>query len=117
MAHGKLFFENSITGEQKVAPVGFSWTTFFFGVFPALVRLDWKNFAIQLGVHIGIALLTAGTLNLFVSIAFSFIYNKMYVKDLVESNWQILRYDGSKSLDAAKVDTGLDLSRFMKSSA
>lgn len=114
MAYGKLIFENVSTGEQKIAPVGFSWTTFFFGIFPALFRLDWINFAIQAGVHLFIALVSGGLLNFFVTIVFAAIYNKMYIKSLIESNWRILRCEGDKSLVDVSADIGLDLSRFMK---
>lgn len=114
MAHGKLMFENPNTGETKVAPVGFSWTTLFWGVFPALFRLDWKNFAIQVGVHITIGLVSAGTLNILPLVVFSLIYNRMHIKDLVESGWVINRYEGSKTLQAAASDVNLDLARFMK---
>lgn len=35
MAYTKLIMENPNTGEIKEAPVGFSWTVFFFGFFSA----------------------------------------------------------------------------------
>jgi Protein of unknown function (DUF2628). len=31
-------------GEMRIAKVGFSWTVFLFGPFPALFRNDWYNF-------------------------------------------------------------------------
>lgn len=114
MAYGTLYVENSRTGERKTVPVGFSWTTLFWGFFPALIRLDWKNFLIQAAVHLALLIFSIGLLNFVASIVFAFIYNKMYIKDLMENNWLITMYDGKKSLAAASADAGLDLTRFMK---
>jgi len=38
MAFTSIMFENPNTGVIKGAPVGFSWMTFFFVLFPALFR-------------------------------------------------------------------------------
>jgi hypothetical protein len=75
MANNTIYFENPRTGQMKEAPVGFSWTTAFFGPFPMLFRGNWKWFAIILIL----ALITWGLS----SLVFMFIINKSYIKDLV----------------------------------
>jgi hypothetical protein len=80
MAYTKIIFENPKTGAIKEAPVGFSWTVFFFNCFPPLFRGDWKWFFILFLI----ALITFG-LSAFV---FMFIYNKLYIKDLIGSGFK-----------------------------
>ena len=75
MAFTSIIFKNPNTGAMKEAPVGFSWTTCFFGPFPALFRGDWKWSLIQFIL----ALLTGGLSTL----VFMFIYDKLYIKDLI----------------------------------
>lgn len=75
MAYNKIFFENPHTGAKKDAPVGFSWTTFFFGFFVPLVRGDWKWALLM----ILLAIFTLG----FAMIYSWFAYNKHYIKDLI----------------------------------
>ena len=75
MAYTSIIFKNPNTGAMKEAPVGFSWTTFFFGCFPALLRGDVKYGVIQFVI----AMVTMGLSN----IVFAFIYNKLYIKDLI----------------------------------
>lgn len=67
-------------GMIKECKVGFSWTTLFFGFFPALIRGDWKWGIIQLAL----ALFTWG----FSSIVFAFIYNKLYINDLLKNSFK-----------------------------
>jgi len=64
----------------KNAPTGFSWTTFFFGFFPAIIRGDIKWGLIMLGI----ALVTGGLSWL----VFPFIYNKIYIKSLIEIGYK-----------------------------
>lgn len=80
MAYAKIYFENSHTGQVREAPIGFSWTVFFFGFFPALFRSHWGGFAIMLLA----ALLTFGLSNL----VFIFIYNRMYIKHLISEGYK-----------------------------
>jgi hypothetical protein len=76
----QIFLENPNTGQHKEAKIGFSWTTFFFGFIPALTRGDWKWGAIQFLV----ACCTLGLSGL----VFMFIYNKLYIKDLLNDGFK-----------------------------
>jgi hypothetical protein len=71
---------NPTTRQAKQRKLGFSWTTLFFGFFPALFRSDWKwgliMFVLQL-VTLGLS-----------SIVFAFIYNKIHLNDLIEQGYK-----------------------------
>lgn len=56
----RVNLENPNTHQLKQVKVGFSWTTFFFGFWPALFRGDWKWFAIQLAIEIVLGCFTLG---------------------------------------------------------
>lgn len=81
MANNVIYFENPHNGQVREAPVGFSWTVFFFNCFPAIFRSDWKWFIIM-------AILTFMTLGLS-TLVFIFIYNKLYIKELVNSGFKV----------------------------
>ncbi|WP_258296248.1 hypothetical protein [Paenibacillus peoriae] len=67
------------TGMIKERKVGFSWTTLFFGFFPALFRGDWKWAVIIFLVSI----LTSGASNF----VFCFIYNRIHINDLLTQGY------------------------------
>lgn len=70
-----------LTGMVKEAPTGFSWTTLFFGIFPALFRGD---------VKWGLIMLLLAFLSLGLSwLIFPFIYNGLYLKGLIESGYKM----------------------------
>ncbi|MGJ8588808.1 MAG: hypothetical protein ACSHXW_11690 [Yoonia sp.] len=102
MAYGKIYFENPRTGQMKEAPVGFSWTVFFFNALPALFRGHWVGFLIMLIC----ALLTFGLSGL----VFMFIYNKMYVKHLISEGYKAK--SGTADLDFFQQKMNLTLPRF-----
>ncbi len=101
MAFDVLTLKNPNTGELKQAPVGFSWTTFFFGFFPAIFRNDWKHVAIM----VILAMFTFGVS----SIVFAFIYNKMYIKDLIFSKGFKVTGCRSGNLQGISNNVGLEL--------
>lgn len=100
MAFTSIIFKNPNTGAIKEAPVGFSWTALFFGFFPALFRSDFK-YALIMFV---IACLTFG-LSGFV---FAFIYNKLYIKELIGSGFKAQSI-GSGNMDYASAKIGMTI--------
>jgi len=83
------------TGLVKKGFVGFSWTTLFFGGFPALFRGD-----IVVGlVVILINFFTVGIAGLI----WAFIYNKNYTSKLIEAGYQFADGEALNALARAKV--------------
>lgn len=80
MAHNLIFFENPRTALQRKAPVGYSWTTLFFGPFPLLVRGEMVWFLISLG-------LAVLSLNIS-SVVLSFFVNRLYIRDLISQGFK-----------------------------
>ncbi|ACB59756.1 MULTISPECIES: hypothetical protein [Exiguobacterium] len=86
------------SGLIKEVKAGFSWTTFFFGFFPAFFRGDIKWGLIQLIVGIVTTLLTAGFGGWIVNIVFSFLYNKIYINDLIEKGYRPIDHSFQQAL-------------------
>jgi hypothetical protein len=99
MAFDKLNLKNPNTGEIKQVPVGFSWTTFFFGPFVPLFRADWLMAAIMFLV----ALITFG----FSNFVFAFIYNKINVKNLIHKDG--FKVTGSNKGNLQKISNSLGI--------
>ena len=95
--------ENPNTGIIKKAPVGFSWTTFFFSALPALFRGDIKWFIIQLLIVCFIPILT--------NVVFAFIYNKIFIKKLLEKGYKVRDVEGG-TLEVARQKLSINLPRF-----
>ena len=70
---------NEQTGQLKDVKVGFSWTMFFWGFWPCLFRGDWKWCAITL--------LAQGFSFGAFPIVFAFLYNKLYINDMIANGW------------------------------
>ncbi len=98
MAFSKLNLKHPEFEVTKEAPVGFSWTVFFFGFLPPLFRGDYKWAIVMLIA----ALVTFGLSNLI----FMFIYNNLYLKSLLET--------GYTSIDSEDVLTPIEAKLNMK---
>lgn len=95
----KASLENDI-GLLKEVKVGFSWTTLFFGFFPALFRGDLKWAAIMFISSLAIGIITAGTAPWVISIAFAFVYNKIYIKELIEKGYRPAGEESKRKLES-----------------
>ena len=87
MAFATIKFKSK-QGGIKHAAVGFSWTTFFVGVFVPLFRGDWTWALIMLVasfVTFGLA-----------GILFAFIYNRIYIEGLFKQGYTVVSYWGDK---------------------
>ena len=98
MAFATLNFENK-SGIVKEAPVGFSWTTFFFGFFPALIRGDWL-WAVIIFAATFVTFGLAG-------FVFAFIYNRLYIQGLLKQGFEVKNYSGNKALIEQKAQIKL----------
>lgn len=97
MAFAKLTMEHPHLGKIKQAPVGFSWTCFFFGFWVPLFRghflaaLGW--FAIELVLG-SIGVMVAGYWEsvyvwaTVITIVMGFLYNKQYLRHLIREGFK-----------------------------
>ena len=75
------------TGLEKTGFFGFSWTTLFFGMFPALFRGDFLTFVGGFAVLFIVSLATAGIGTGIAMIVWAFLYNKYYTRKLLEKGY------------------------------
>lgn len=101
---------NNSTGITKTGFHGFSWTTFFFGPFPALFRADYLTFIGYFAVAVIFAAMTAGLSWLPMCIIWAFIYNGFYTKKLLEKGYTF--NDMPERVNAAIAELKLDSSRY-----
>jgi len=101
MAYGSIFFENPHTGAIKEAPIGFSWTVLFFDFFPPLFRGDMK-WAI---IFFILALITFGCS----ALVFMFLYNKIYIRDLIGLGFKVKEFSPGVSEKQASADLNMSL--------
>ena len=94
----KLTLQHPNTGIIKTAPLGFSWTTLFFGALPALFRGDFKWFLIQ-AILMPLAI---------PPLVFPFIYNRIFLRRLLEQGYKV-QSTGGKSIEDLNARLGIRL--------
>ena len=93
-------------GLTKTVKVGFSWTTLLFGFFPALFRGDLKWAAIMFILTLLVGAATFGFGGWIVAIVFSFIYNKIYIKEQIEKGYRPANEQARIALDSHQILKG-----------
>ncbi|MBV8591019.1 MAG: hypothetical protein JO212_13370 [Acetobacteraceae bacterium] len=87
-----IMLKHKESGLMKRGYYGFSWTTLFFGFWPALFRADFATFLGSLVVYLVLGLATFGIGSLLAGIVWAFLYNRYYTSRLLERGY---RFDGS----------------------
>lgn len=91
----KITLENKNTGLRKEVKVGFSWTSLFFGIFVPIGRQDFKGFGFQLVL----AMVTFG----FSWFVVPFMYNKRYIRRLIEKGYTPMNEQDRRFLRAKNI--------------
>lgn len=78
-----IIFKNQFN-EFKRSPIGFSFTMLIFGFFVPLLRKDFKWAGIQFATQLSYLIHPALGLT---SLVLPFMYNKLYIKDLLEQGY------------------------------
>jgi hypothetical protein len=85
----KMQLQNSF-GASKEVKIGFSWTTFFFGIFPAIFRGDGLGVVHILLVNLASILLAANLhpIFFFTYLIIPFTYNHSYTQRLLDQGYR-----------------------------
>ena len=108
MEFRKVSFTNPMTGQMRRAPIGFSFTVLFFGCFPPLFRGDFKWAFIMAALFF----LTFGISHFI----FMFIYNKLYITDLVNQGFKVTQGEANINYLSKRVGFNLPVMRSNRSS-
>lgn len=79
---------NRATGQHVNTKLGFSWTTLFFGFFPALFRGDYKWALIIVLIELALGSFTFGGGTGVALIVFGFLYNRLYINELISQGYE-----------------------------
>ncbi|AWP29407.1 hypothetical protein PVOR_07870 [Paenibacillus vortex V453] len=98
----KIYLKND-AGVTKQVKVGFSWTTLFFAFFPALFRGDLKWAVIMFILSAVFGSFTLGIGAWISGIVFSFVYNKIYIKEMLEKGYRPATEDARVVLESHRI--------------
>ncbi len=104
---------NPKTGEMKTALYGYSWTTLFFGGFPALFRKDFLTFLGFFLITAIFCLFLSFIFLIIIFVAWSFMYNKYYSINLLKQGFVFSGSDEENKAAAAKLGVVLNVHNTM----
>jgi hypothetical protein len=97
----KVAMRHRDSGNFKNGYYGYSWTTFFWGPFPALFRGDILTFIVVCLLLTVIGIMTAGAGGWLAIILWGFFYNKYYTSRLLKKGYQFASNEGINTKAAA----------------
>lgn len=109
MAHSEIVLKHPESDHFVTTPVGFSWTTLFFGFLPAIMRGDYRWAGIQFGLLIPLAILAQGPGFLAAVLFFGWLYNRLYIRQLVRSGYVVSAWNSRRSIDQLAAELGMEL--------
>ena len=104
----KILLKHPQTGLVTTGFYGFSWTTLFFGFFPALFRKDFLTFVVGFAIYTLVAIITVGLGAIVASIAWAFMYNKYFTRKLIAQGYRLADADTANQLAASALGVSLD---------
>ena len=99
----RIALKHKESGLVKDGFYGFSWTTLFFGFWPALFRGDYITFVGGLVIIVILAVFTFGIGAFIAMLVWAFIYNKYYTRKLLEKGYAFAGTEGENALAAASL--------------
>ena len=98
MAYAKIVFQHPESGLTKEAPVGFSWTFLFFGMFVSLTRLVDTFVVISVIIYVAALFFGVGIL---INIIGAFFYNKSFIVRIISPKGYRAKYAVSLKLNTS----------------
>ena len=103
----RISMKHKENGIMKDGYYGFSWTTLFFGFFPALFRGDFITFIGGFVVSAIIGVITLGIGWFLIAIVWAFMYNKYYTRKLLEKGYALAGSEGDNAQAASALGIAL----------
>jgi hypothetical protein len=103
----RIALKHKESGIIKDGYYGFSWTTFFFGFFPALFRGDFITFIGGFVISVIIGIMSFGVGAFFVGFVWAFMYNKYYTRKLIERGYTLAGAEADNMLAASALGIAL----------
>lgn len=99
MAFANALLKKEGENEAKEAPIGFSWTVLFFGLFVPILREDWKWFVVML-----LLTLFLGPIVILYNLAMAMIYNRIFFRGLIKKGYTVVEVEAENEYDEEKAN-------------